>query len=376
LLIGVYATNIRSGGGLHHLVELVRGWLPLLDGDEVLVWGSAEVAKALDAFRNPAVRVAPLAGSSLNRIWPAFAEWWPTGVKSCDVLFVPGGTFLRRHSRVVYMSQNMLPFTHSERSRYGHGASRIRLEVLRFLQLRTLARSAGAIFLTEVAKNAIASQIARLPIHTSVIPHGLAPGQFSEPKTQLSGKNPGRPYHLLYVSTVAEYKHQWNVVRAVSRLRSEGWPLKLKLVGAAEPGALRKLNAAISACDPTGVCIEYTALLPFEHVTDAYRNADMFVFASSCENLPNILIEAMAAGLPIACSNRQPMPAILGDAGEFFDPEDEASISSALTRLLGDPGRRMSMAAKAFEMSQQYSWSACANSTLQFLRRVGGASAA
>jgi len=44
----------------------------------------------------------------------------------------------------------------------------------------------------------------------------------------------------------------------------------------------------------------------------------------------NILVEAMASGLPIACSNRGPMPEVLGDAGVYFDPEDPHDIARAL----------------------------------------------
>ena len=83
--------------------------------------------------------------------------------------------------------------------------------------------------------------------------------------------------------------------------------------------------------DPRGFIAHEAAYL--EHLTELegqndpaalpehLREAELFVFASSCENLPNILIEGMAAGLPIACSRRPPMPEVLGDAGESFDPE-------------------------------------------------------
>ena len=60
----------------------------------------------------------------------------------------------------------------------------------------------------------------------------------------------------------------------------------------------------------------------------------MGLFASSCENLPNILLETMGARLPIACSNRQPMPEILGEGGEYFDPEKSDTIYDAIIKLI------------------------------------------
>lgn len=66
---------------------------------------------------------------------------------------------------------------------------------------------------------------------------------------------------------------------------------------------LNKLNKVI-ASDIIYRCINYMGLIDHDKLTDIYKNADGFVFASSCENQPIILLEAMAAGLPIACSNK------------------------------------------------------------------------
>jgi glycosyltransferase involved in cell wall biosynthesis len=95
--------------------------------------------------------------------------------------------------------------------------------------------------------------------------------------------------------------------------------------------------------------------------------ADVFVFASSCENMPNTLVEAMASGLPIASSNRGPMPEVLQDAGVYFDPEDARSIADAIEPLLIDPTLRDSLAHRAFELARKYSWERCAAETWAFL---------
>ena len=92
-----------------------------------------------------------------------------------------------------------------------------------------------------------------------------------------------------------------------------------------------------------------------------------FIFASSCENLPIILLEAMASHLPIACSNRLPMPEVLGDTGVYFDPEDITSITNALRELLVSSELRKVKAKKAKERSIQYTWGRCANDTFEFL---------
>ena len=77
----------------------------------------------------------------------------------------------------------------------------------------------------------------------------------------------------------------------------------------------------------------------------------------------------MAAGVPIACSNRSSLPETLQDGGEYFDPEDAASIAAAIDRLVQDPARRQALAVRAWELARQYSWATCAALTWQFVAR-------
>ena len=113
--------------------------------------------------------------------------------------------------------------------------------------------------------------------------------------------------------------------------------------------------------------------MDYKEIHQRYIEADVSVFASSCENMPNILIESMAAGLPIACSNRGPMPEMLGEAGVYFDPEDPASIADAVRQLAANPELRAEKAAAASAAALQFSWSRCARETFEFLRTVSGA---
>jgi len=98
--------------------------------------------------------------------------------------------------------------------------------------------------------------------------------------------------------------------------------------------------------------------------------ADAFVFASSCETFGQILIEAMASGLPIASSDIGAAREILGDSALYFDPKNPASIFSALEKLLQDPELRASMSQNNFEKAKQYSWVSCADATFQFICQV------
>jgi glycosyltransferase involved in cell wall biosynthesis len=86
--------------------------------------------------------------------------------------------------------------------------------------------------------------------------------------------------------------------------------------------------------------------------------------------LPNILLEAMASGLPIACSNYEPMPSVLLDGGVYFAPESPDDITRTLADFINDPSRRERMAQRSYELATHYSWKDCAKSTFSFLMDI------
>lgn len=114
----------------------------------------------------------------------------------------------------------------------------------------------------------------------------------------------------------------------------------------------------------------YRGALPYSDLAERYAQADLCVFASSCENMPNILLEGMASGLPIASSNRGPMPEVRGDAGVFFDPEDAEDIARVLAEVISSPDLRTRLAAASSERVREFSWQRCARETFAFLATV------
>jgi glycosyltransferase involved in cell wall biosynthesis len=162
-------------------------------------------------------------------------------------------------------------------------------------------------------------------------------------------------------------------VEAVAKLRWGGLPISLELVGEPEcPTSVQLLNEAIRKADPCHRFIQHSGHMPHSSLPDCYHNADGFIFASSCENLPNILLEAMASGLPIACSNHGPMPEILGEAGVYFDPEWPEQVAAAIQVLVEDSALRQFFADSAYDRAQEYSWERCANETFAYLSTLAG----
>src|SRR5207344_3119255 len=65
--------------------------------------------------------------------------------------------------------------------------------------------------------------------------------------------------------------------------------------------------------------------------------AHAFVFPSLYEGFGLPVLEAMARGVPVACSNSSSLPEVAGDAALLFDPRDVGEIASAMERLLDEP---------------------------------------
>jgi Glycosyltransferase len=78
----------------------------------------------------------------------------------------------------------------------------------------------------------------------------------------------------------------------------------------------------------------------------------------------------MSAGLPIASSNRGPMPELLKDAGLYLNPESVSSIKDCLQYMINNPKLTESLGKKAKLYSNLYSWKKCADKSLSFLSSV------
>lgn len=375
LTLGLDATNLRQGGGRTHLIELLNAFEPEeFLFSNIIIWGSRETLGQIPN-RPWLIKVNTLAHEKglLSRIfWQKFSLSQLARKKGCDILFVPGGSFSGDFRPVVSMSRNLLPFEWRELRRYGISFLALKWLALFFVQKRTLRNADGVIFLTKYAREIVTNKTGRLASEVT-IPHGINPRFFIQPRPQLPIEWYGRdnPFRILYVSTVDEYKHQWNVLEAVAELRKlTGWHLTLNFVGPAAPKAMARLRSSIEKYDPQMDWATYHGQIEFNTLHTIYEKSDLGVFASSCENMPNTLLEMMAAGLPIASSNYGPMPELLGDSDCYFNPELPDEIGVTVRKMIADPKLREVMASNSFKRAKKFSWKSCARKTYGFLEDV------
>ena len=374
VILGIDAFNLSRGGGLNHLVELLNVAEPSLNGfEKVIIWGGADTLSLIEERSWLEKKHEPMLdrGLPFRIFWHYFVEQRRAIESKCDIIFLPGGSAFSGFRPVVTMSRNILPFELRELFRYRWSFMTLRLILLRWIFLHSLRKAEGVIFLTKYASEVLNNNFLIREKCFKIIPHGLNERFFHKPRYYSKTTNIVKPsLHLIYVSNIDVYKHQWNLVEAVNKLRCLGYNLTLDLIGAFYPPAMSRLKSSMKQFDPLQKWLKYWGEVSFDQLHNHYKIADIGIFASSCENLPNILLETMAAGLPIACSNRGPMPEILGDTGLYFNPEDPSDIANSLRKIIDQTELSSKLAFKSYSKAKEYSWEVCASETFSYLSQV------
>lgn len=158
MILGIDASNIRIGGGVTHLVELLRAARPEAFGfTRVVVWGGSRTLARIEP--RPWLEKSPR--EALDRSLPWRVLWQHFGLAGaaraagCQVLFAPGGSVGGGLRPVVTMSRNLLPFEWRELRRYGLSWLTLKWLILRVTQARSFRRADGLIFLTQYARGVV-----------------------------------------------------------------------------------------------------------------------------------------------------------------------------------------------------------------------------
>ena len=376
MILGIDASNIRSGGAIANLVQLLKVINPCDYGfSQVQIWAGKDTLSYIEDRKWLKKNHEPLLDNNLiYRLFWQFSRLTKLLYSAkCDILFVPGGIYHGGFRPFVTMSQNLLPFEWHEIKRYRISWQLLRNILLYFSQSRTFMNSHGLIFLTHYAQNRVLRRVKHLSCKMIIIPHGVNKNIFSLPRKQYPIENYSNdlPFRLLYISTIDFYKHQWHVAEATALLRKANISVQLVIIGEANPPALKVLQSTIKSIDPQHKFIKYIGAVPHQELPNYLANADLFVFASSCETISLTLLEGMAAGLPIACSKHSSMHETLGKDSEYFEPENPEDIARAIYKLIQSPYLRSINAYKAYNRAQVYSWPRCSAETFNFLSEIG-----
>lgn len=369
LIIGIDASRNRSGGAIAHIIGILTEFDPQEhDIKEIHIWSFSSLLNQVPDFpwlfkHNP----KDLEKSLFRQlIWQAFSFSRELNSVKCDILFNSSAISICRFKPMVALSQTLISYEPGILKHYGISFARLRFLTIHIIQNFTFRRADGVIFLSNYSGNLIQKSCGLLQ-RVAYVPHGINEEFNIEKPIVDMLKHEEHSIRCIYVSDTSMYKNQWVVVRAISLLRDQGLDINLSLVGGGKGAAQNLLDRTISELQSSESFVEQIDFIPNKLLPALLIEKDIFIFASSCENLPITLIEAMAVGLPIACSDRGPMPEILQDGGIYFDPEDFNSIAKAIKKIIDSQELRGEISTRAKSLSQRFNWSKTSNDTFRFI---------
>lgn len=363
--IGINALYLIPGGvgGTEiYLRSLLEALAQLDSANQYLIWTNRETAQpALPVARN--FELLPQAVSARNR--PARILWEQTMLPlsaarhKLDVLFNPGFT-----APVFCACPQVTVFHDLQHKRHPEYFRWFDLPFWRALLFCAAHRSKLLIAVSE-ATRADLYRFYRLPQErVRVVPHGVDPAFFS-----LIASEAAAPF-LLAVSTLHPHKNLDVLIKAFALFAGMHPEYRLVIAGLkgfyTEP--LENLRDQLGLQDR----VTFTGWIPREELYRLFAQSRAFVYPSRFEGFGMPILEALAAGLPTACANVEPMAGIAGGAALLFDSDDIPALARHLETLAFDDLVRSRLHRAGPERAEQFTWAAAARATLAALTEAAG----
>jgi len=169
-----------------------------------------------------------------------------------------------------------------------------------------------------------------------------------------AGRRPDEQPTVLSVGRLIEKKGFPFLLRAAALLRRRGIDFRLRIVGSGPDEAdLRRLATGLALAE----CVQFDGALPHEQLIATFRRADVFVLASVVasdgdrDGLPNVLLEALALGVPVVSTRVSAIPELIEheETGLLAPPGDPEALADQMERMLFDEELR----AKVIEQGRQ-----------------------
>ncbi len=213
----------------------------------------------------------------------------------------------------------------------------------------------------------------RRPPAVAVIGEGVAPMFTPAPARALRPPAPLR--RIFWVGRPDPYKNLAGLLQAFAVVRRQaGFPVELRLAGALDPRypEAPRLARELGITD----AVAWLGYLTDAQLLAEYRQADVFALPSLYEGFGLPVLEAMACGTPVVCSDCASLPEVAGDAALRVDPRDHAALGRALLRVLTDPMLADDLAARGLARARRRTWEETARRTLAAYRAAGAGSGA
>lgn len=176
-----------------------------------------------------------------------------------------------------------------------------------------------------------------------------------------------RPF-LYYPAATWPHKNHKNLLAALRIVKEQGFDGELVLTGV----AMGSHGAMLGEVERLGLSdrVRLLGYLDYAELPYLYNLATMMVFPSFFEGFGIPLVEAMACGCPVLCSDATSLPEIVEGAGLLFDPNSPAEMARKIWELWCDEGKRREMAAAGLKRLPLFQWEETARQTLAVYRKA------
>ncbi|MCA2964807.1 MAG: glycosyltransferase family 4 protein [Acidobacteriaceae bacterium] len=245
---------------------------------------------------------------------------------------------------------------------------------LRWTVERTVRRAAKVVTLSEFSRAGIARAYGMNPDKIAVVPAACSEIFRPQPRAQaqafVDGRFSLRAPFILCVGDLQPRKNPIGLIRAFEELVANYPQLTHKLVFVGKDTWFAPRVHQIAEASPFSNRIHFTGYVNDDELLQLYNAGDLFVFPSFYEGFGIPLLEAMACGVPVACSNRSAMREVAGEAAHQFNPYSTREMVVAMRDLLLDPDYRAEMGRRGRENAARYSWRQTARQTLDLYHGV------
>lgn len=175
--------------------------------------------------------------------------------------------------------------------------------------------------------------------------------------------SPGRPY-LLMVGTLEPRKNHRLAIAALAQLKALGYPHQLLIAGG-KGWLFEPISALVEGMGLTGD-VAFAGYVPDEDLPALYGAADVVLLPSQYEGFGLPLLEAMASGAPVVCSNASSLPELAGDAALLIDPDDGDALVIAIRQVIDRHDLAQQLRERGLQQAQRFTWKSCAEQTAQY----------
>jgi glycosyltransferase involved in cell wall biosynthesis len=229
-------------------------------------------------------------------------------------------------------------------------------------------RADRVVAISEAAKADLVQTLGLAAGRIDVTPLGVgspAPERSSPPELRRRlGVPPGAPV-VLAVGQLTRNKNLEALVRALVLL-----PSATRLVICGRETAYRAELERLAVRLGVRERIAFTGFVGDADLEALYATATCLALPSLYEGFGLSALEAMARGLPVACSDTAVLREVVGDAAVLFDARDDASVGSALRRVLSERPLRSSLRERGLARARLFTWERTAEATLESYRRA------